>query len=124
VPWVNLMGMLAGQVAYQHGDEWLAQLLIYLEANRDFLVDYVRRELPGVKVGKPEGTYLAWLDFRQTGLSHDPSRLLLKQGRVAFNDGASFGKGGRGFVRLNFGCPRPTLVEGLERIKKALQNAG
>ncbi len=121
VPWVNLMGMVAAQSAYQQGDSWLAQLLLYLEANRDFLCDYIARELPGVKLGKPEGTYLAWLDCRQAGLLQNPCRFFLEEGRVAFNDGETFGKGGQGFVRLNFGCPRPTLIDGLVRVKKALQ---
>jgi cystathionine beta-lyase len=123
VPWVNLMGMVAAQSAYQQGDDWVAQLLQYLEANRDFLCDYISRELPAVKVGKPEGTYLAWLDCRQTNIIQNPSHFFLEQGRVAFNDGETFGKGGQGFVRLNFGCPRSTLINGLERINKALQNA-
>ena len=121
VPWVNLMGMIAAQSAYQQGDNWLAQLLRYLEANRNFLCNYVARELPGVKLGKPEGTYLAWLDCRNAGILKNPCQFFLEEGRVAFNDGGTFGKGGEGFVRLNFGCPRPTLIDGLERIKKALQ---
>ena len=124
VPWVNLMGMVAAQSAYQHGDGWLAQLLQYLEANRDFLCDYVARELPGVKIGKAEGTYLAWLDCRQTAIVQNPCQFFLENGRVAFNDGETFGKGGQGFVRLNFGCPRSTLSDGLERVKTALQCAG
>jgi cysteine-S-conjugate beta-lyase len=123
VPWVNLMGMIAAQSAYQQADNWLVQLLLYLEANRDFLCDYVARELPGVKVGRPEGTYLAWLDCRQTEIAQNPCQFFLEKGRVAFNDGKTFGKGGQGFVRLNFGCPRPILIEGLERIKKSLQLA-
>jgi cystathionine beta-lyase len=123
MPWVNLMGMVAAQSAYQHGESWLAQLLQYLEVNRDFLCDYVSRELPGVKMGKPEGTYLAWLDCRQTEITQNPCQFFLEQGRVAFNDGETFGKGGQGFVRLNFGCPRPTLIDGLERVKQALLNA-
>jgi cystathionine beta-lyase len=124
VPWVNLIGMVAAQSAYQQGDSWLAQLLQYLEANRDFLCDYVSQELPGVKLGKPEGTYLAWLDCRQAGILQNPCLFFLEKGRVACNDGETFGRGGQGFVRLNFGCPRSTLVEGLERIKEALQNVG
>jgi cystathionine beta-lyase len=68
-----------------------------------------------------EGTYLAWLDCRKAfSQDADPYRLFLEHGRVAFNDGASFGKGGQGFVRLNFGCPRPMLQEALERMKKAI----
>lgn len=66
----------------------------------------------------PEATYLGWLDFRQTPLAHDPYTILLEQARVALNDGRTFGAGGDGFVRLNFGCPRSTLAEALRRIRK------
>ena len=120
VPWVNLMGMLAARVAYQQGDSWLVELLQYLEANRDFLFDYVAAELPGIKMYRPQGTYLAWLDCRAAGISQNPCQFFKEVGRVAFNDGEAFGASGRGFVRLNFGCPRSTLLDGLERIKKAL----
>ena len=64
LPWVNLMGLTAMQAAYSEGQEWLDQLLVYLEANRDFLHDFVNRELPGLNMVKPEGTYLAWIDCR------------------------------------------------------------
>ena len=121
VPWVNLMGMLAAQVAYQQGDSWLEQLLKYLEANRDYLYDFVSSELPGVKMAKPAGTYLAWLDCRETAIPQNPCLFFQEKGRVAFNDGEAFGKAGRGFVRLNFGCPRSMLQDGLERMKMALQ---
>ena len=96
------------------------QLLVYLEANRDFLHDYVRRELPGITLTKPEATYLAWLDCRQAGIQGNPFEFFLREARVALNDGAEFGPGGEGFVRLNFGCSRATLVEALERMKRAL----
>ena len=65
LPWVNLMGLVAARAAYRHGDEWLNQLMHYLEANRDFLVNFVNTQLPGVKVRSPQGTYLAWLDCRE-----------------------------------------------------------
>lgn len=120
VGWVNLMGMTAALAAYRDGSDWLDQVLAYLEANRDYVYEYVRNELPGVRMTKPEGTYLAWLDCRQAGIEGDPFEFFLEKGRVALNDGATFGKGGEGFVRLNFGCPRPMLTQALERMKKAL----
>ena len=120
VAWVNLMGLLAAQVAYRDGQDWLDQLLVYLEANRDDLHEYVQRELPGITMTKPEGTYLAWLDCRRSGIEGSPYDFFLQQARVALSDGAAFGSGGEGFVRLNFGCPRSILVEALERMKKAL----
>jgi len=91
-----------------------------LESNR-ILLDYISRYLPEVKVGKPEGTYLAWLDCRQAGIVGNPHEFWLKQARVALNDGADFGRGGEGFVRLNFACPRALLSQALERMRAALQ---
>ncbi|MDR3574002.1 MAG: PatB family C-S lyase [Anaerolineaceae bacterium] len=117
---VNLLGQVAGLAAYRHGQPWLDELLVYLEANRDFLYDFVKNELPTIHMTKPEGTYLAWLDCRQTGITGNPCEFFIKNARVAMNDGATFGKGGEGFLRLNFGCPRPMLAEALERMKKAL----
>ncbi len=119
VPWVNIMGLLAAQTAYLEGQEWLDQLLIYLEANRDYLFDFVHDELPGVRMARPEGTYLAWLDCR-AAIDGNPYEFFLRDARVALNDGATFGRGGEGCVRLNFGCPRSTLVEALRRVQQAL----
>jgi cystathionine beta-lyase len=120
VGWVNLMGMVAAQAAYQEGQDWLDQLLVYLEANRDYMTRFVQDEMPAVRMGSPEGTYLAWLDCRQAGINGNPYEFFLQNARVALNDGETFGRGGTGFVRLNFGCPRPMLTETLERMKKAL----
>jgi len=121
VGWVNVMGLVAGLAAYRHGQAWLEALLPYLQANRDFLHQYVREHLPGVKMGLPEGTYLAWLDCRQAGISGSPYDFFLKEARVALNNGEAFGPGGEGFVRLNFGCPRATLVQALEQMRAALK---
>ena len=96
-------------------------MLVYLEANRDYLYDYVKREMPRIKMVKPEGTYLAWLDCRDAGIEGKPYDFFLKQAKVALNDGSAFGTEGDGFVRLNFGCPRPMLTEALERMKQALK---
>lgn len=96
----------------------------YLEANRDFVLEHVRAHLPGVAVGKPEGTYLAWLDCRRAGIPGNPHEFFLQKARVALNDGATFGRGGEGFVRLNFGCPRSTLAEALDRMGKSLAGLG
>lgn len=118
---VNIMGYVAAVVAYRDGQPWLDEVLTYLEANRDCLHDYVNTELPGVSMAKPEGTYLAWLDCRQAGIPGNAHEFFLSRAGVALNDGAAFGRGGEGFVRLNFGCPRPTLIDALERMKRALQ---
>lgn len=121
----NVMGHTAALAAYRGGDAWLEALLRYLQANRDFLVAEVRRALPGVGVVPPEGTYLAWLDCREAAIpGGDPWTFFLERARVALNDGRTFGAAGEGFVRLNFGCPRSLLREGLERMAAALAGAG
>jgi cystathionine beta-lyase len=118
---VNVFGYAAALAAYRDGDAWLGELLRYLEANRDYLADYVRRHLPGIVMTQPEGTYLAWLDCRGAGpAAADPITFFLERAKVAFNDGALFGRGGQGFVRLNFGSPRSILTQGLERMRRAL----
>jgi cystathionine beta-lyase len=118
---VNLFGYAAALAAYSEGQEWLLQVLAYLEGNRDLLLDYVAKELPGIEMVVPEGTYLAWLDCRAAGIPGKPGAFFLEAARVALNDGEWFGPGGEGFVRLNFACTRALLQEALERMRGALQ---
>ncbi len=124
VPPINILGFTAALAAYRDCEDWLTALLVYLTANRDYLLTFVQRHLPGIRATCPEATYLAWLDCRQAKLPANPQSFLLERARVAFNDGATFGPGGEGFIRLNFGCPRALLAEGLERIGSALAQAG
>jgi cystathionine beta-lyase len=119
---VNILGYTATLAAYREGQPWLDELLRYLEANRDFVVDYVRSKLPGVGTAPPEATYLAWLDCRDAMLpDDDPYTFFLDTARVALNDGKTFGRGGAGFVRLNFASPRVILTEALDRMRHALE---
>jgi cystathionine beta-lyase len=128
--WLNLMGMIALQAAYQQGAPWLEALMRYLDGNRAYVTEFVNYKLPGVRMAKPEGTFLAWLDCREllngTEFVEDEtvhfSPFFEKEARVALNKGTWFGKGGEGFARLNFGCPRHVLEEGLERMQAALEN--
>lgn len=119
VPHVNILGMTAASAAYQFGDEWLGQLMMYLQENWRVLVDFVQKNIPAIKVTPMEGTYLAWLDCRDLPVEN-PYEFFLKNARIAFNDGKIFGSGGEGFIRFNFGCPRSQLLEGLRRMKEAL----
>lgn len=119
----GVFGNVAALAAYRHGRPWLNALLRYLQGNRDYLLEYVRSCLPGISAGPIEGTYLAWLDCRQAGLPGNPQQFFLEQARVGLNDGAAFGRGGEGFCRLNFGCPRATLAEALDRMRIALEAA-
>ena len=118
---VNIMGHVAALAAYKGGQEWLDQVLVYLKNNRDFLERYVAEKLPGLRMSKIEGTYLAWLDCKGAGIPGNPFDFFLKDAKVALNDGSDFGRGGEGFVRLNFACPRKTLTEALDRMAAALK---
>ena len=117
---IGILGYTATVAAYRDGQPWLDELLTYLEANRDVVAEFVDAHLPGVRMYKPEGTYLAWLDCRDVPIpGGDPYTFFLDQARVGLNNGANFGKPGEGFVRLNFGCPRSVLMQALERMRDA-----
>jgi cysteine-S-conjugate beta-lyase len=118
---VNLLGATAALAAYQNGSEWLNDLMVYLQGNRDFLKETLDREMPQIRMNVPEGTYLAWLDCRQANLPETPYDFFLKKAKIAFNKGDYFGTGGEGFVRLNFGCTRDVLIDALVRMKSAMQ---
>ncbi|MDT2808992.1 pyridoxal phosphate-dependent aminotransferase [Enterococcus asini] len=116
---INTFGYVATQAAYEKGEPWRQELLAYLAENSRYTEAFFKEHLPQVKVMAPEGTYLMWLDFRAYDLS--PKALedkLVQEAGVVLNNGAIFGNGGRGFMRLNLACPRETLAEGLERIRK------
>ncbi|WP_095135942.1 MalY/PatB family protein [Pseudomonas sp. Irchel s3a10] len=116
---VNPLGMEATRVAYSEGAPWLAELKTYLQANRDWLVDAVRSRLPGVTINVPQGTYLAWLDCSALDLDN-PQQFFLEQAKVGLSAGLDFGDQHQQFVRLNFGCPRSLLEEGIRRMERAL----
>ena len=120
VPWVNRDGPY-GYAGGLSRRSRMARSTVGVPGSQSRLscYDFVRTELPGLSMAKPEGTYLAWIDCRGANLE-DPYEFFLNQARVALSDGAIYGTGGQGFVRLNFGCPRSTLEEALQRMKKAL----
>jgi cystathionine beta-lyase len=117
----NILGLAASEAAYDHGEEWLEQLLEYLHGNYMFLRTFVEQRMPRVKVTPLEGTYLVWLDFRGCGLG-DPElkTLLLQKAKVWLDAGPMFGPGGEGFQRINIACPRSILAQALERIAAAI----
>lgn len=118
---VSSMGMHAAQVGFSgRCDGWLMELRRYLTRNRDFLVDYVTKYMPEVKVTIPDATYLGWLDFTALHLKKSPYDFFLKKARVALSDGKIFGPNGVGHVRLNFGTSRRILKQGLDRMRKAM----
>lgn len=121
----QVFGIVGFEAAYAHGEDWLDELLPYLEANVDFLENFLEERIPGIRLIRPEGTYLALLDCRGLGL--EPASLsdfFLKKARVYFSVGTTFGRELEGFVRINFGCPRALLLEALERIERAVKELG
>jgi len=119
---VSSMGLHAARVAFSgQCDGWLKELRSYLTGNRDFLVDYVTEFMPDVKTTVPAATYLGWLDFTALNLEKSPFEFLLNNAKVALSDGAIFGEGGSGHVRINFGTSRKILKQGLDRMRKALK---
>lgn len=118
----GILDCVAALAAYRYGGKWLDSVVTYLQGNRDFLYDRVCRMLPGIRMFKPEGTYLAWLDCRDLDLGEPAADFFLREASVGLNDGSIFGKeAGKGFARLNFGCPRSTLAEATERMAAALE---
>lgn len=117
---VGIMSYVITEAAYTHGEEWLNKAVAYLEMNRNYLRQFVADELPRISMGPVEGTYLAWLDCCDLGLRETPHEFFLREAHVGMNDGARFGHGGEGFVRLNFATPRSNLTEGLKRMRRAL----
>jgi cystathionine beta-lyase len=118
LPEPNLFGYTALEAAYRFGDEWLDQLLDYLQGNLDFLLKYFANRIPKIKVIKPQGTYLIWLDCRDLGMDDMTLRIFMRDKvKVGFDDGFLFGSSGSGFQRMNIACPRPILEEALIRIE-------
>jgi len=116
---VTCLGFTACEAAYRDSEPWRQGLLQTLRGNRDLLLDFVAHELPGVAVEAPiEATYLAWLNVSALRLS-DPIAHFENHG-VGLSDGAFFGEPRGAHVRLNFGCPRTTLIEALARMKRAV----
>ena len=118
---VASLGLRAAQIAFSgQCDEWLKELRCYLTGNRDFLVEYVTKNMPDVRITNPDATYLAWLDFTQLDLEKSPYEFFLEKARVALSDGAIFGE--KGHVRLNFGTSRTILKQALDRMNQALRS--
>jgi cystathionine beta-lyase len=121
VPNPNLFGYTALEAAYNYGDDWLEQVLGYLQNNLDMVRTYLESEIPDVKLIEPHGTYLLWLDFRKLGLKrHELKNLLIENAKVGMEDGFIFGAGGDGFMRMNIATPRSILKHALERIGHAI----
>ncbi|MCL2180922.1 MAG: pyridoxal phosphate-dependent aminotransferase [Treponema sp.] len=110
----NIMGLIACEAAYSGGGGWLDELICYIADNISMLDNFLKTNVPEIKLVKPEGTYLAWLDCRGLGLSSEElNAAIIKKTKLWFNDGTMFGKGGSGFQRMNTACPRSVLQKAL-----------
>ena len=119
---INFFGSAALQAAYTECDEWLDELLIYLEDNMDFMKEYLESHIPKLKMNKPEGTYLVWVDFTGTGLSGEQlQKKMLEEAKIAVDFGDWFGDGYELFARFNVACPRNILQEALHRLEKVFK---
>ena len=118
----NIMGLVATEAAYNHAEDWLAAAMAYIVDNARFMQDYLATHLPQLEFIQPNGTYLAWVDFRPLGLSAEARQsMIFDKAKVYLDEGELFGPEGEGFERFNLACSRATLTEALERIKKAIE---
>lgn len=119
----NIFGILALETSYRYGKKWLKALLEYLRENRDFVLKFLREKIPQVDAIETEGTYLMWLNFKKLGLTQEELKeFIFKKAKVGLQDGRMFGEEGRGFMRMNIGCPRVILKEALQRLETAIKN--
>lgn len=117
----SLFAPIATVAAYRNGEEWRRQLIRYIEGNVNFIMDYCARHLPAIRPLRPQASFLVWLDCRGLNLTHEALiDVFVNKARLALNDGAMFGPGGEGFMRLNVGSPRSLLQEAMERLRHAL----
>ncbi len=115
-----MISTIGAEAAYNNGEAWLDQMLEYVQANIEFVIDYCRRNIPALKVVRPEASFLLWLDFRELHLCQSEIMdLLLDKAHLALNDGTMFGSQGAGFARLNVGTPRCVLAAALDSLRMA-----
>lgn len=117
----TIFAFTATEAAYRHGEEWLDEALVYIQKNIDFVDNFLKKNIPQIKVVQPEASFLIWLDCRGLGL---PQRelvdLFVNKAKLALNDGSVFGKEGEGFMRLNVGTPLSNIEKALNNLEKAI----
>lgn len=121
----NIFGSVALKTAYEQGDEWMRQLLEYLQGNVDFVYDFMTANIPSVHCYKPEATFLMWLDFRKWGMTQEElNRFLVQEAGLGLGDGSVYGIEGTGFQRLNIGTPRSVLQRAMNQLLEAVRKHG
>ncbi len=117
----NAFSLPAMEAAFRQGEDWLDQLLPYIEGNVDYVCDFLRDEIPGIRARRPDATYLVWLDCRGFGMDDDAlSRFMVEKAGLGLNAGRAFGANGSGFMRLNAACPRSVLETAMRQLKAAV----
>lgn len=117
----NAFSSVAMEAAYNEGEEWLEQLLIYISGNFDFIKEYCEANIPKIKPNLPDATYLVWLDCRELGMDNEELRsFMIEKAKIGLNEGYTFGRSLTGFMRLNAACPRSVLEKALRQLKEAV----
>ena len=120
IPTTQNLGPIAGTAAYEHGDVFVDEVTDYIHENIKYAREYLAENLPQIKIGAHEGTYLIWFDFRDTGLSDEQiARKVLEEAQVIGDLGTWFGEAGTGFMRFNYACPRAYVEEQMRRLYTA-----
>lgn len=115
----NIFGKIATKTAMEQGEEWLQQLLGYIQGNVDYVVDYINKVLPKIRVHKAEATYMLWLDFSAYGLDNkELNHKMIFEAGLGLNNGKEFGKQGEKCLRINLACPRSVVMTAMEKMKK------
>ena len=121
----TIFSPIATIAAFKYGEEWRRQMLEYVEANIDFVDNFLQTRIPQIKALRPQASFLIWLNCRALNLDHDAlNRLFVDSARLALNDGEMFGREGRGFMRMNIASPRAVLQDALERLENAVKALG
>ena len=119
----NAFSLIAMEAAFNQGEEWLEQLLPYLSANFDYVVDYCAKHIPKIKTYAPDATYLMWLDCRELGMTNEELHdFMIQKAKLGLNDGCSFGRSLNGYMRLNAACPRATLEKAMRQLEAAVNS--
>ena len=119
----HMLAYVGCAAAYREGEEWLGQLLAYIQGNIDFTEQFLKERIPAIGMIRPQASYLIFLDCRRLGLPQpELVNLFVDKAHLALNDGTMFGRGGEGFMRLNVGCPRSVLRRALEQLEEAVSH--